>query len=66
MNIGKGWRTYLIGALVVLSGVLAALQDPAVMSTIPPRAYALVWALLGGLMIVLRTVTTTPPGESGK
>ena len=61
----KGWRTYALGALTIITGLLAAFADPGVIAAMPPKVLGVIVATLGGAMIVLRTITTTPPGQSG-
>lgn len=60
----KGWRTYALGALVVLTGVVAMLADPGIVA-LHPQAVGIAATVVGGLIILLRTITTTPPGQSG-
>jgi hypothetical protein len=62
----KGFRTYAISAVVVLTALAAAFADPAVIAAIPPRYMGLIVAGLGGLMAFLRSITSTPPGQSGQ
>lgn len=56
-----GFRTYIAAAIVATLGVLQGVDWLQLISN--PKGFG--WAMLGtGLvMAVLRTVTTTPPGE---
>lgn len=62
----KGWRTYAAAALVIFPALLAAFADPAVIAAVPPRYMGIIVALIGGLFAFLRTITNTPPGQSGQ
>lgn len=61
----KGWRTIAVGLMVAVGGLLAAFADPQVIAALPPKVLGVLVASLGGLMVFLRFVTTTPPGQSG-
>lgn len=59
----KGQKTRIFGVLVILLGLLEAL-DPSMVATLVPVDYQ--WAItpaIGFLIIVLRQITTTPPGR---
>lgn len=55
----KGYRTYIISALVAVFGILAMADWNAILDNPQAGMVALGSAVL---MAVLRTITTTPPG----
>lgn len=57
----KGYRTYVVSALMALFGVLAMTDWNAFLSDPKAGAVALGSAII---MAVLRSITTTPPGVS--
>ena len=60
----KGWRTFALGALVILTGAAQMFADPGIVA-LHPKVVGIAAAVVGGLIILLRTVTTPPPGQSG-
>lgn len=60
----KGNRTRLFGALVFAYGVLSALSPATLAAVFPAQYQPLVVAGIGVAVVVLRQVTTTPPGKS--
>jgi hypothetical protein len=64
VNALKGKRTYLVAALVVLTSVGTALADPQVIAA-HPHGVGIAGAIIGAVMMILRSITTTPSGQSG-
>lgn len=54
----------MVALLVILGSLAAALADPQVIAA-HPQAVGVVGTAVGVLIAVLRTITTTPPGQSG-
>lgn len=57
----KGLRTFIFGAAVTLLGAAASLNWTDVLSE---QNAGIVVAVIGAVIVVLRAVTTTPPGKS--
>lgn len=57
----KGYRTFIVGAVVSLLGTAAALNWTDILSE---QNAGIVVAGIGAAIMVLRAVTTTPPGKS--
>ncbi len=60
----KGNRTRLFGLLVLLMGVLEQLTPDTISQVVPPEYQGSVVAGIGILVIILRQITSTPPGKS--
>ena len=59
----KGWRTFLLGAVTFVIGVLE-LYTPGMWSTLVPAKYQpYVVVGIGLAIFVLRYFTSTPPGK---
>ena len=68
MSIFKGWRTYIINVLaaapIVFDMIILILNTPEFQAIIPIQ-YVTYYAL--GIIVInliMRTITTTPPGQS--
>lgn len=57
----KGWKTVLVNGLTALVGVATTVLADA---PIDPKTLGIILAALGGVNLVLRSLTTTPIGQS--
>jgi hypothetical protein len=60
----KGYRTYLVAALIAMIGFLAELSPEQWTKLVDDPAGGIGFIAGGILMAVMRKITTTPPGQS--
>ena len=60
----KGYRTYLVAALIAMIGFLAELSPEQWTKLVDDPSGGIGFIASGILMAVMRKITTTPPGQS--
>ena len=60
MNFASGYKTFIFAAVVAVLGALQTLDWAQV---VPANDVGPVMIAIGGLMAVLRSITSTPPGK---